>query len=99
MLFTKCEIKILPLVAEKGSEREQLFDGEATNGKPRLRTREEILATYRKVCKFITSVLPYGPFIPSGESCQTLSTFMNDSTILPDFRMPLQLLDKQETSF
>ncbi|KAF1002109.1 uncharacterized protein LOC141702301 [Apium graveolens] len=33
---------------KKGSEREQLFDGEATNGKPRLRTREEILATYRK---------------------------------------------------
>lgn len=99
MLFTKCKIKILPHAAEKGSEREQLFDGEATNGKPRLRTREEILATYRKVCKFVASVLPCNPFIPPGNTCQYLSIFMNDSTILPDFRMPLQLLDKQETSF
>ncbi|KAL1819113.1 hypothetical protein ACET3Z_013982 [Daucus carota] len=33
---------------KRGSEREQLFDGEAAIEKPRLRTREEILATYRK---------------------------------------------------
>lgn len=66
MLFAKCKITILPPASEKGSEREQLFDGEATNGKPRLRTREEILATYRKVSKFVTSRLPYDPLPPPG---------------------------------
>uniref|UniRef100_A0A5B7B8W9 V-SNARE coiled-coil homology domain-containing protein n=1 Tax=Davidia involucrata TaxID=16924 RepID=A0A5B7B8W9_DAVIN len=33
---------------EKGTEREKLFDGEGADAKPRLRTREEIIATYRK---------------------------------------------------
>ncbi|KAA8517780.1 hypothetical protein F0562_015257 [Nyssa sinensis] len=33
---------------EKGTERERLFDGDGSDAKPRLRTREEIIATYRK---------------------------------------------------
>ena len=36
------------LSAEKGSEREKLLDGAGAEITPRLRTPEEIMATYRK---------------------------------------------------
>lgn len=44
--------------SDKKTERERLFDFEGADTKPRLRTHEEILATYRKA-GVSTSMQPY----------------------------------------
>ena len=50
-MFTVCYL------AEKGTERERLFEGGSDDVKPRLRTPEEIMAAYGKARVMSTMVL------------------------------------------
>lgn len=48
MYFKWNELNILIIAADKGTERERLFEGSSNDRTPRMRTAEEIRAKYRK---------------------------------------------------
>jgi hypothetical protein len=46
--FKWYELNILIIAADKGTERERLFESSSNDRAPRLRTAEEVRAKYRK---------------------------------------------------